>query len=167
MFSYHIALAIEPFEVGRSYATQPLHCTLMHWFQIVNDEEQKVVKVCDELSQQIQPFELIITDKAMFGQRENTPVYTVHKSLQIQTAHLILKDSLSNLGMSLQEPNYSGLKYSPHITKKLNDDLMMCSMFKVKEFYLARRKTSENPPGTIGNSEIIKSFEFIEVLHRS
>jgi 2'-5' RNA ligase len=96
----------------------PLHVTIQQYFQIKNRDISAFHDELERLVSETNPIEVIGENEDMFGLKRDTPVRLV-RSLggeALHDFHLKTGDLLSEFGAPIQNPEWAGVNYRPHVT---------------------------------------------------
>jgi 2'-5' RNA ligase len=117
MRAFLFAFEIEPVQLGASYDSLPLHCTLMHWFR-TRASADTVIRLAHGVMHDRKPVELNSREFALFGRNKNIPVHTIEMNTCMHSLHMELFYCLRGLHVTPSEPEYIGAGWKPHVTTK-------------------------------------------------
>jgi 2'-5' RNA ligase len=114
----HLAVCsfLEPQAEGGEFAASaiPLHVTLLGNFRI--DGELPDVVRAIRASAGLPPVEAVTAEPARFGAAADIPVTLVKPTAELHALHEALLDAVQGLGAIVDEPQYTGAGFRPHIT---------------------------------------------------
>lgn len=106
---------VEPMEIGKTYSSLPLHCTLMNWFR-TEIELEKMIAAAKEIFNDTHSVELKSDHPELFGPENTIPVHLVTKNDDLAELHSKLLDALDRIGVQHSQPAYVGQGWRPHVT---------------------------------------------------
>lgn len=146
MKAYLLALAIDPVEIGKSYDSLPLHCTLVHWFWL---DEPKVSELIASLPK--------FTPDSLTLEAQNEEVFTgftktgtvpvtvnkVTNSPELKKLHNNLCDLLDSLGVVYEKPEYVREGHVPHVTHQKGKKVSKGDSINAHGVYLVEAEAAE------------------------
>jgi len=127
MKAYLLALEIEPFEVGKTYASLPLHCTLVHWFWL-DMASAELTAHLQNAAKGFKPVHILAQDTAIFTghtKQGTVPVTvnTVEYTPDLHELHTKMCTTLDRLSVRYQAPEYVKKGFAPHVTRTAQSQL--------------------------------------------
>lgn len=111
-----LALPLEGLSVGAGYSVRewPLHLTVVPTFEIAASARA----VLDTVSRLVPRHPLVCVTGAieLFGARNTVPAATVVHSAELAATHEALVAAVVESGGRLDNPQYTGARYRPHVT---------------------------------------------------
>jgi len=117
MHRYLLAFEIKTVDVGSSYASLPLHCTLVHWFHS-RQSPAEILEVVQPILSKTEPLMITSVAPALFGPNNTIPVHAVERSQPLIRLHTSVLEALNDEIASFTEPGFVGAGYRPHVTNK-------------------------------------------------
>lgn len=148
---YHFALAIDETKRHHFYRRLPLHCTLLHWFDVALPASH-VIEIAQPLFRETRPICIVSEAPAMFGVEHDIPVHTVAENPALRVLHAKLYGMITGLGAIHSEPQFSNTGYRPHVTTLNERALTPGEQHLCTEVYLTTKKPI---PSQIGDAYYI------------
>lgn len=116
-----VVIPIEKMPKGATYVQGeplPLHCTLMHWFELDGflaplDAAEQVEITCAALGKE----KVVITaeERALFGPNDDVPVSVLSRSNDLNLLHISLLNGLAEKHAKFKEFRWVGAGYRAHV----------------------------------------------------
>ncbi len=127
-------------------ASLPLHCTVMHWFQLnaessfaALDYELIFVAAC-EVGKEI---EIVSGQRELFGPNGNIPAHVLQPNVKLVLLHNHLFRFLAKNDSLPKEFRWIGAGYRPHVTNSGNRSLRSGTRYAAKHLTLIERDMSK------------------------
>ena len=141
MKPYLYALEVHDMNVGKRYDMLPVHCTLVHWFELESAREQEMQQRVQLIASEIGTIALTAQSQETFsGMTKNGPipvtVDTVVYTPELRALHGGVCDILDDLGATYSNPPYVRETYVPHVTHQTTGSLQTDSTHESTSLYL-------------------------------
>jgi 2'-5' RNA ligase len=112
---YLIGLEIEEVTVGIQTEKMPLHCTLVPWF-VSHTSPTHIGEMVSRAAEHIDTFPLRTDKRALFGTKNDIPVWTLQPHALHTMFHNILMQKLLDHSVEFENIAYCDLGYRPHVS---------------------------------------------------
>lgn len=154
---YILVLPIENINEGDTWekgSPIPLHCTIMHWFKMMNHDYLKfwLNYICEKFES---PYiELVGQYFELFGPNNDVKVTTVKKTTELIILHnRILQILFSMIATEMKEFGYIGAGYQPHVSEQAHAKLLLDQRIKCSKLALIRKNKD-------GTKEVMSIYTF-------
>jgi hypothetical protein len=147
MYSYLLALEITPLEIGKTYTSLPLHCTLVPWFSL-DMQSKDCLKAIRSFLKGASPVQLIAGQQKTFTAKTAhgiipLTVNTIKLSVDLRELHLHICEKLDTLGARYATPQYVKEGFTPHVTHQGDEKLVASEVHCSEALYLIAADTPE------------------------
>jgi 2'-5' RNA ligase len=100
-----------------------LHVTfLAHAANVNQVAPQDIVEAITSAVTNVKPFSLTKSGVAWFGVENNKPVQTFYETVEASQLHQVLCEAAEHQGMILNQAEFAGVGFSPHMSLKKNSE---------------------------------------------
>lgn len=142
MYSYLLALEIEPVEIGKVYIALPLHATTVHWFTSLH-KPADIVKAITPLVESHNPIEIVGGEPDLFGLDKDVPVNRIANYQLIRDFHIKLHQALQPFEIMDTVPKWTGEGFNPHITRQQSGRFEEGRVFTASKLYVVEAADPE------------------------
>lgn len=139
---YLVALPFAPWQIGPYDGSNPLHCTIMHWFSLPPSFQESSLKeelLVFGLELCRANIELVALEPSLFGPDANVPVSVLEKNETLMQQHQYLLHLLRSKRCSLPREDWIGDHYRPHVTVNNKEVFEIGQRHKVTSLALLKR----------------------------
>ena len=141
MKPYLYALEVHDMNIGTEYDMLPVHCTLIHWFELEAVREHEMQRRVQAVASQVGTIALSAQSQETFtGRTKNGPipvtVDTVVYTPELRALHEGVCDVLDDIGAYYSNPAYVRDTYVPHVTHQATGSLQANVTHESTSLYL-------------------------------
>lgn len=133
-----IILPIDDAPIGEAYSSAILHCTLVRWFRI-SENETTVADIIARVIRRDEPLRLLSVALERFGPKHDTPAHVLERDPRLLDLHTRLVSKLSEFGAQHRSPQYILEHFRPHVTKHEGRSFPIGSSLLVSNICLVRK----------------------------
>lgn len=144
---------VEPQVVGRQFTHWLLHVTIVPWFRL-DETPENIASGFAKTFINIEPFEAIAGETAMFGPKKNRPARLVEPAQPFEEIEQKVRNYFhKKRAWLVDETTKRPRQFRPHVTVQKSGELAEGQTFKVDKLYIVEQKgnykeiTAEIPLG--------------------
>jgi len=155
-YRYYVSYLLDDLPVGAKFKPSVLHITILPWFAL-ETEEGPFLNWFYKHFNDVEAFDAVATQRAMFGPRKDVPVSILSPKDKFMELHEIALSWFGALGARWAEKDpYVGKDYNPHIAQRKGFVIDEGQTIHIGSVTLFKASRFENQVRTVAAKAILK-----------